>query len=336
MQWYDSLVNGAEILYQKITGEETNYTWYAGAYKLLQAASGIVGLPMAAATREIVTAWNSTIGAMSPRLKVKTYDAGDMANIKYAFLDGYLTQEEAQEELLSNGLVDNEDEAYWKIQEWSAEGEYSRYDRLFDAIRNGQSTQEAMEELTSHGYEEKDVRSRVKSQIGQWYQNGEITKQQAIDMMEKHLDMDSEDILSQVNRWSSKVVTGIAFEDIKEEFLAGNITASRAIDMYVLYGGYTKEDARATVQYWDFKNRYPDVYADDAWFDAYYEKIQSSGIPIKTYMEYRNQVREITGEGKKERRMAVIDSLPITNAQKDALYYGEGWAESTIDEAPWH
>ena len=336
MQWYDSLVNGAEILYQKITGEETNYTWYAGAYKLLQAASGIVGLPMAAATREIVTAWNSTIGAMSPRLKVKTYDAGDMANIKYAFLDGYLTQEEAQEELLSNGLVDNEDEAYWKIQEWSAEGEYSRYDRLFDAIRNGQSTQEAMKELTSHGYEEKDVRSRVKSQIGQWYQNGEITKQQAIDMMEKHLDMDSEDILSQVNRWSSKVVTGIAFEDIKEEFLAGNITASRAIDMYVLYGGYTKEDARATVQYWDFKNRYPDVYADDAWFDAYYEKIQSSGIPIKTYMEYRNQVREITGEGKKERRMAVIDSLPITNAQKDALYYGEGWAESTIDEAPWH
>ena len=336
MQWYDSLVNGAEILYQKITGEETNYTWYAGAYKLLQAVSGIVGLPMAAATREIVTAWNSTIGAMSPRLKVKTYDAGDMANIKYAFLDGYLTQEEAQEELLSNGLVDNEDEAYWKIQEWSAEGEYSRYDRLFDAIRNGQSTQEAMEELTSHGYEEKDVRSRVKIQIGQWYQNGEITKQQAIDMMEKHLDMDSEDILSQVNRWSSKVVTGIAFEDIKEEFLAGNITASRAIDMYVLYGGYTKEDARATVQYWDFKNRYPDVYADDAWFDAYYEKIQSSGIPIKTYMEYRNQVREITGEGKKERRMAVIDSLPITNAQKDALYYGEGWAESTIDEAPWH
>lgn len=336
MQWADYLVDGLEILRQKASGDETNYTWYSGAYKLLQVVSDIAGLPLAAATRDIVTAWNSTIGAMAPGLKVKTYDAGDMANIKYAFQDGYLTEEEAMDELLSKGVVDNEDEAYWKIQEWSAEGEYSRYDRLFDAIRNGQSTQEAMKELTSHGYEEKDVRSRVKSQIGQWYQNGEITKQQAVDMMEKHLDMDSEDILSQVNRWSSKVVTGIAFEDIKEEFLAGNITASRAIDMYVLYGGYTKEDARATVQYWDFKNRYPDVYADDAWFDAYYEKIQSSGIPIKTYMEYRNQVREITGEGKKERRMAVIDSLPITNAQKDALYYGEGWAESTIDEAPWH
>lgn len=336
MQWADYLVDGLEILRQKASGDETNYTWYSGAYKLLQVVSDIAGLPLAAATRDIVTAWNSTIGAMAPSLKVKTYDAGDMANIKYAFQDGYLTEEEAMDELLSKGVVDNADEAYWKIQEWSAEGEYSRYDRLFDAVRNGQPSEDAMEELTSHGYEEKEVLSKVKSQIGQWYQNGEITKQQAIDMMEKHLDMDSEDILSQVNRWSSKVVTGIAFEDIKEEFLAGNITASRAIDMYVLYGGYTKEDARATVQYWDFKNRYPDVYADDAWFDAYYEKIQSSGIPIKTYMEYRNQVREITGEGKKERRMAVIDSLPITNAQKDALYYGEGWAESTIDEAPWH
>ena len=35
MQWYDSLVNGVEILYDKISGEDTNYTWYAGIYKLL-------------------------------------------------------------------------------------------------------------------------------------------------------------------------------------------------------------------------------------------------------------------------------------------------------------
>ena len=311
-------------------------TGYGLIYQSLRLVGNLTGAAPANVLREAVSIWNNTFGIMYPDMLIHQYDSGARDAIRNAYLGGTLPEEEAIQELLSNGLVDNEDEAYWKIQEWSAEGEYSRYDRLFDAIRNGQSTQEAMKELTSHGYEEKDVLSKVKSQIGQWYQNGEITKQQTIDMMEKYLDMDSEDILSQVNRWSSKVVTGIAFEDIKEEFLAGNITASRAIDMYVLYGGYTKEDARATVQYWDFKNRYPDVYADDAWFDAYYEKIQSSGIPIKTYMEYRNQVREITGEGKKERRMAVIDSLPITNAQKDVLYYGEGWAESTIDEAPWH
>ena len=261
MQWYDSLVKGFEILYQKINGEDTNYTWYAGAYKLLQALSGIVGLPMAAATREIVTAWNSTIGTMSPRLKVKTYDSGDMNNIKYAYLDGYLTDAEATQELLSKGLVDNENEAYWKIREWDADGEYSRYDSLYQAARNGQSIQQAMEEFTSRGYTEKEVLSKLKSQIGTWYEGGEISKQQAVDMLEKYMDMDSQSIDAAVNKWSSKVVTGIAFEDIKEEFLAGNLTASRAAEMYARYGGYSKEDAKAAVKGWQFEHEWGFSYS---------------------------------------------------------------------------
>ena len=80
MQWYNSLVKGVEILYDKISGENTNYTWYGGAYKLLQAASGVTGLPMAAATREIITAWNNTIGAMAPSLKVKSYGTSQEDN----------------------------------------------------------------------------------------------------------------------------------------------------------------------------------------------------------------------------------------------------------------
>lgn len=261
MQWYDSLVKGFEILYQKINGEDTNYTWYAGAYKLLQALSGIVGLPMAAATREIVTAWNSTIGTMSTRLKVKTYDSGDMNNIKYAYLDGYLTDAEATQELLSKGLVDNENEAYWKIREWNADGEYSRYDSLYQAVRNGLSIREAMEEFTSHGYTEKEVLSKLKSQIGTWYEGVEISKQQAVDMLEKYMDMDSQSIDATVNKWSSKVVTGIAFEDIKEEFLAGNLTASRAAEMYARYGGYSKEDAKAAVKGWQFEHEWGFSYS---------------------------------------------------------------------------
>jgi hypothetical protein len=91
MQWYDSLVKGVEILYDKISGENTNYTWYAGAYKLLQAASGLTGLPMAAATREIITAWNNTIGAMAPSLRVISYEssaAENAAALLEALIDG--------------------------------------------------------------------------------------------------------------------------------------------------------------------------------------------------------------------------------------------------------
>jgi hypothetical protein len=336
MQWYDSLIKGVEILYDKISGEDTNYTWYGGAYKLLQAASGLVGLPMAGATREIVTAWNNTVGAMAPSLKVKTYEPSEKSQIKYAYQDGYLTKEEATDQLLQQGLVDTEDEAYWTVQGWEAGEGYSRYDAIFDAVRNGTGFEAAMAELTAHGYTEKDVLSQVKGKIGEWYQGGQINKQQATGMLTKYTDMDSEDITAAVNRWSSKVVTGIAYEDIQDEYLAGNLTADRAIEMLTRYGGKTKTAARADVQYWAFKRDYPDIPVNDALFDTYFKEVADSGIRIDVYMQYRNKVSSITGDSKKERRMAVIHSLPISKSQKDALYYSEGWAASTIDEAPWH
>ena len=118
MQWYDSLVKGVEILYDKISGENTGYTWYGGAYRLLQAASGMTGLPMAAATREIVTAWNNTIGAMAPSLKVKTYELSEKSQIKYAYQDGYLTEEEAIQQLVEQGIAKNEYQARKIMKDW--------------------------------------------------------------------------------------------------------------------------------------------------------------------------------------------------------------------------
>ena len=123
---------------------------------------------------------------------------------------------------------------------------------------------------------------------------------------------------------------------LKEQFLAGNISENEAVSALTAYCGIEQDDAMADIQYWAFKQFYPDVYADDQWFDTYYEKIADSGLDIEVYMEYRNKVSTITGDGKKEKRMAVINSLPITRAQKDALYRAEGWADSKVYEAPWH
>lgn len=118
MQWYDSLVKGVEILYDKISGANTSYTWYGGAYKLLQAASGMTGLPMASATREIVTAWNNIVGAMAPSLKVKTYEPSEKSQIKYAYQDGYLTEEEAIQHLIEQGIAKNEQQARKIMKDW--------------------------------------------------------------------------------------------------------------------------------------------------------------------------------------------------------------------------
>ena len=306
MQWYDSLVKGAEIVYDKISGEDTNYTWYGGAYKLLQAVSGMSGLPMAAATREIVTAWNNIVGAMAPSLKVKTYDPGEKNEIKYAYQDGYLTAEEAAAELLKQGIVDTESEAYWMVEGWEAGEGYSRYDAIYDAVRNGGNIDAAMDELTTHGYKEKDVLSQVKNEIGSWYKNGEITKQQATDMLTKYFDLDSEEITATVNKWSCKVVTGIAFEDIKEEFMEGNITEARAVEMYVRYGGYTKEKATETVTKWRSEKETGIAYYDIK--DAFMAGEISSGDAKNMYITYGGYTEQEAGE--KVTTMAFVKQHP--------------------------
>ena len=290
MQWYDSLIKGTEIIYGKIAGTEDRYTWYGGVYKLLQSVSGLTGLPIAAATREIVTAWNNIVGRMAPSLKVKTYDAGEQNEIKYSYKDGYLTEEEAVALLLEKQIVKTEDEAYWMIRSWDTEGDFSRYDAIYEAVLNDGDFNAAMKELTSHGYTEKEVLSQVKSQIGKWYRDGEITKQQATNMLRKYIGMDSEDVTAIVNKWSCKVVTGIAFEDIKDEFMDGNLTASKAIDMYVRYGGYTKEEARDTVAAWQFEREYGFAYDDRV--DAYKKGIVSAEKLRKAMIDYGELTEE--------------------------------------------
>ena len=59
---------------------------------------------------------------------------------------------------------------------------------------------------------------------------------------------------------------------------------------------------------------------------------EGSGISIDVYMRYRNAKKGVEG---KANIMRVIDSMPLSSEQKDALYFGEGWASSKLYEAPW-
>lgn len=139
----------------------------------------------------------------------------------------------------------------------------------------------------------------------------------------------SEDEAAKSFKSSFKTVVKNAFED-------GEIDSGKAQSLLVSYGDQDEAAAKADVAGWQFTRDYPDETAEDSWFDAYYKYATDSGVPINTYMQYRDKVRSITGKGRKEARMAVIDSLPLSSAQKDALYYSEGWAASTIGDAPWH
>ncbi len=132
MQWYDSLVKGTDIIYKKITKNENNkYTWFGGAFKLLQAVAGMTGLPIAAATREIVTIWNNTVGQMVPSYLIRSYEQKPETETKYSFMDGYMTELEARNALVRDAGL-SEEEAAQKAAVMAFRREYPEYaDAMF-------------------------------------------------------------------------------------------------------------------------------------------------------------------------------------------------------------
>ena len=100
-----------------------------------------------------------------------------------------------------------------------------------------------------------------------------------------------------------------------------------------------------SVDYIQFSEQNPNVSMTQDDYQRY-QKVASSGITPETWMQYYEQANTMKADvdsngeaikgSKKKKVLVLIDSLPITDAQKDALYYYNNWAESTIKEAPWH
>ena len=73
-------------------------------------------------------------------------------------------------------------------------------------------------------------------------------------------------------------------------------------------------------------------YAPDGWV----AKLVDSGLDPADYILFRAAISDISGDGKKQEIMDVIDSMDISRSDKDRYYYAAGYSESTIDDAPWH
>lgn len=52
-----------------------NMTTYGKVYQTFRAVSMLSGLPLSAATREVITTWNNTVGSLWPGMKCKTYES---------------------------------------------------------------------------------------------------------------------------------------------------------------------------------------------------------------------------------------------------------------------
>ena len=142
-------------------------------------------------------------------------------------------------------------------------------------------------------------------------------------------------------------ITSAIRKIIREKYEDGELSEKEAKSQLAEYAEMSEDEAASRVQYWDFKQEYPDY--DDLSESAvakYYSDVKPSGISIEVYYDYTKQRAkcqgtDTNGDGKadsgtkKREVMKLIHSLPITASQKDALYFAEGWAASTLYEAPW-
>ena len=316
-----------------------NMTLYGKIYKTLKAVSQATGLPISASSREVVTLWNTIAGAVGKgdEWTIHTYDSGPENQIKYGLKDGYLTREEAQQLLVDKGLADDEDDAYWKVDKW-ATGE-GKYDEALAAVLSGDKAafDAQAKELKEHGIGEKQLQSKVRSQTEEWYVGDDdgkrsITKEQALKILQQYGGKDADEAQKLVQKWTCEVVTGTDYDDIKDLYLDGKLTRSRAVDMLVRYGGMTQEDAQNKIDTADFVKAHPEC--DGISVEAvqkYNEQAKPAGLDAGTFWEayqFKNDARTtrdsngkaISGQGAMDKVAAYIDGLNRSREQKNALF----------------
>ena len=350
-EWIKNLIDAYRIWDETIkleTGElddptdvtyNGNMTLYGKIYKTLKAVSQATGLPISAASREVVTLWNTIAGAVGKgdEWTIHTYDSGPENQIKYGLRDGYLTREEAQQLLVEKGLADDEDDAYWKVDKW-ATGE-GKYDEALAAVLSGDKAafDAQAKELKEHGIGEKQLQSAVRSQTEEWYVGDDdgkrsITKEQALKILQQYGGKDADEAQKLVQKWTCEVVTGTDYDDIKDLYLDGKLTRSRAVDMLVRYGGMTQEDAQNKIDTADFVKAHPEC--DGISVEAvqkYNGQAKPAGLDAGTFWEayqFKNDARTtrdsngkaISGQGAMDKVVAYIDGLNISSAQKSALF----------------
>ena len=154
-------------------GEDSKYTKFGGYYKVVNVLSKITGIPLYNIAREGVSLYNAFASD-----KIRSYEPSKEGAVKYAWNDGYLTDDEAIAALQDDAGMD-EGEAWLEVEKWKNDTT-SNYTKLHDAIDNGGDIKKAVDELTEHGVEEKNIKSSITRRYKEAYINGDNKEREKI------------------------------------------------------------------------------------------------------------------------------------------------------------
>lgn len=153
----------------KVTSYGSMTTW-GKVYKTLDALSSTAGLPLAATTREVTSIWNATIGAISPRMKIKRYESKDQ-------------------------------KLEW-LYSFAQSGSTADYEKELAGLRKTFPGKKTGEEITE------SIQDGLRGKIKDHYLDGDLTEQEAQRLIERYTGRDAEEAEDDVNRWHYQRDTG--------------------------------------------------------------------------------------------------------------------------------
>ena len=283
----------------------------------------------------------------------------EYGDTKDEYLNGNITIDKAKRVLMGAGATDMEADA--KTLQWKFEKDTGiAYDDMSDAYVSGDiSRSEAVNYLVKYG---KTYRADAEATVQQWqcekdtgfkyselkdlYVAGTISADRAAALRSKYGGASEDDAKSTVLQWQCVKDTGIEYSDIRKAYEEKRVSGEAVENMLMKYGGKSKDDAAARREKYDFTIANPGTEdISDAAVQKYNESVAAAGISGKDYYTswqmYNRTESDYDENGKPisysklYKIAAYIDSLNLTNAQKDAMFCAFYTARN-LRRTPWH
>lgn len=213
-------------------------------------------------------------------------------------------------------------------------GNNSRYYKLLYMAmeQDKEAYQYIYDDMKKRGYSDKQLQDGIKSVIQDSGASDADMRKQLED-----IGYSGEEAQEVMDKWAFKEKYGYDYSDKREAFAEGTITRQQLIEEMVSIGGKTREEAEMAATVYEWQNEGVDIESNQTYIvKAYEEYGKPNGIDRGDFVSFCRQASQTHGDGKKEKILALIDGMALSATQKDALYYQQGYAESTIGDAPWH
>lgn len=263
----------------------------------------------------------------------KIFSQDDIVAAINSMMNELDTTEKAEKDPKHKGLFTSSD-----IEDAIAGNRYDMIDTITEDLINTR-----MANGDAEATAEEKVMSSLKSAIKKAVKEGSISMDKGVSMMHDYFNMDTESATKQLQA---------AFKgSIQDDFEAGTISADKAVSMLQKDAGMSSEDAASRVQYWQFKEKYPEYseMSETAVSKYYSDKTLSGTVPIQTFAPYYLATKNMTGvdrdgDGKSDpytkmdRIIEYISKMNVSKAEKDILfryYYPTNYTKY-YNRCPWH